>query len=83
MSRKVHARVIGTLDLAGGAGVGTVTIDRDAGLFVVRRLRSRRTFTLPLSTVATMVCQRIILAEVRERREAKKRAKKKNRRGGV
>jgi hypothetical protein len=73
MSRKVHVRVIAQLDGAGAPGVGTVTIDRDAGLFEVRRLRNRRVFTLPLATVATMVCQRIVFAELREKRATKKK----------
>lgn len=65
-------RVIGSLDIGGGAQVGTVTIDREAGLFSVRPLRRRREYVLPLSVVATMVCERIVRAELREKRAAKK-----------
>lgn len=71
MSRSRY-RVMGRLDGAGGARVGTVTIDRHTGIFEVRPLRRRRTFSMPLSTVADMVCRAIIFSEMHERRAAKK-----------
>lgn len=77
MSR-VRLRVIGRLDLASRVTEGTVTIERDAGLFEVRPLRRRRTYVLPLSTVADMVCQRIIKAELFTKR-LEKAARRKGR----
>jgi predicted nucleic acid-binding Zn ribbon protein len=55
------------------AQAATVTIDRSTHVVSVRPLRSRRTYDLPLSDVAEMVAQRIIIAEAREKRLAKKR----------
>ena len=74
---KSHFKVRDSLDGAGGAREGTVTIDRDAGLFHVRPLRRHRVYTLPLAMVATMVCRMIVAAEVREKKRAKKLARKK------
>lgn len=71
-----RARVYGQLDGAGGPVAGTVEIDREAGLFTVRPLRRRKTYTLPLATVATMVCQAIVRREVMERRAASKTKKR-------
>ena len=67
-------RVRGVLDGAGGARSGTVVIDRAAGLMHVRPLRSRRVYTMPLSMVADMICKRILMNEVHDKRAA--RAKK-------
>jgi len=67
---KSRFRVIGTFDLAGGAQVATVEIDRDSNIISVRPLRRRRTYSLPLTSVATWICQSIIRAEVRECRRA-------------
>jgi hypothetical protein len=64
--------VTGTLDGAGGRHKGTVLIDRDTGDFHVRPSRRRRLYTLPLSTVATMVCETIIRSELAEKRALKK-----------
>lgn len=71
--------VIGTLDGAGGRQKGTVEIDRETGDFHVRPFRRKRTYHLPLSTVATLVCKAVILGELREKQAAKK-AKKAGRR---
>jgi len=76
---KSRFKVVGTFDIAGGLQTATVEIDRVAGLFSVRPLRRRKTYVLPLSTVAAMVCRQIILAEHREKRAAKA-AKKKGKR---
>ena len=70
---KTRFRVVGRLDMASRQTVGTVIVDRAAGLFSVRPLRRRRLYTLPLSTVAEMVVRGIIMAELRERRAAKRR----------
>lgn len=71
-------RVVAPLDCAGGAIPGTVEIDREAGLFVVRPLRRRKTYVLPLSAVATMVCQALVRREVAEER-ARRKGKNKRR----
>jgi hypothetical protein len=74
---KAHFRVIDRLDMASGGGrVGTVTIDREGGLFIVRPYKRRITYVMPLAMVATMVCQRIIANEVVEKRRAKAARKK-------
>jgi hypothetical protein len=68
-------RVSGRLDSASRYQEGTVTVERNSGLFVVRPLRRRRTYTLPLSTVAEIVCQRIIRAEVTSKKAERKARK--------
>lgn len=68
MSRRARFRVAGErFDLA-RATEGTVTIDRDSGLFGVRPLRRRREYVLPLATVAGMVVRAIVLSEARAKR---------------
>jgi hypothetical protein len=80
MSRRVSRfRVLGRLDMAGGAIPGTVEVDRDAGTLGVRPLRRRRVYSLPLSVVATMVCQAIVNAEARQKRAAKANGKNRKR----
>jgi len=64
--RAAHFRVVGRLDMASRMTEGTVTIAN--GIFSVRRLRARHAFDLPLSTVADMVVQRLVKAEVFKRR---------------
>jgi hypothetical protein len=59
-----RSRVEGSFDKAGGSQVATVEIDRARGLFSVRPLRSRRVYTLPLSTVAEIVCHRVIITDM-------------------
>jgi hypothetical protein len=61
-------RVFGRFD---GASSATVEVDRSAGLIMIRPLRRRRVYTLPLAAVAEIVVFRIIAAEVREKRKAK------------
>jgi len=74
--KAAHFRVCGRLDMASRPSFGTVTIDREAGLFTVRPLRRRRVYTLPLSTVAELVVRGIIVAELREKRAAKRRGRR-------
>ena len=76
MGRRSRFPVIGQLDRVRPTR-GTVTVDRAAGLFEVRPYRSRKTYTLPLSTVAEIVVQKIIMAEVAERRAAKRKKRRK------
>lgn len=71
---KRHFRVIGALDGTGAPKVGKVTIAD--GFFQVRPLRRRRVYELALSDVATMVCRRIIILELAEKRAAKKKARR-------
>jgi hypothetical protein len=66
-------RIVGRLDNASRVQPGTVTISRTSGTFAVRPLRRRKEYILPLATVAEMVCQRVMRAELLERRAAKKR----------
>lgn len=70
--KKSRFRVVGTFDLAGGAQVATVEIDRASSIVSVRPFRRRRAYSLPLAAVAAWICQSIIRAEVRERRATKR-----------
>ena len=70
--KKSRFKVVGTFDLAGGAQMATVEIDRASGVVSVRPFRRRRAYSLPLATVAAWICQVIIRGEVRERRPAKR-----------
>ncbi len=76
MTRPARARVVGRFDQASRVQEATVTIDRAGGLFSVKPLRRRRSYTLPLAKVAEIVCQRVILAELAEKRRLKREAKK-------
>lgn len=73
---KYKCRVMGTFDMASGVQVATVIVDRDAGLISVRVLKKKRVYTLPLASVASMICGVIIRAELREKKAAKKAARK-------
>lgn len=73
MSRAVF-RVYGRLD---GATEGTVVIDRDTGLVSVRPLRRKRVYKLPLTWVAQTILERVVKAEIAEKRRAKKLARRK------
>lgn len=70
-------RVVGRFDRV-GVQEATVLVDRAAGLFTVRPLRRRKTYTLPLSTIAEIVVARITKAEV-AREKAEKRARRRGR----
>lgn len=67
--------VTGSLDGAGGRRKGTVMIDRASGDFIVRPRGRRRTYQLPLNTVADLVCAVIIKDELREKKALKKARK--------
>lgn len=73
MSRPARARVVGRFLLASRPTEATVEIDRGAGLFSVRPLRSRRVFTLPLALLAEICVQRIIRQEIAERKAARRK----------
>lgn len=64
MSRRVLIPVIGKLDGCGQMQRGTVIIERDAGLFTVRRRHCKTTYSLPLSTVADLVVLRVTRANI-------------------
>jgi hypothetical protein len=66
-----HFRICARLDES-RVQLGTVSIDRERGLFTVRPLRRRRTYTLPLDAVASMVVGRVLRAEVLEARKKKR-----------
>lgn len=68
-------KIVGRLDECRPQS-GTVTVDRDTGLFSVRPARRHRVYTLPLSTVAEIVVSKIIKAEIAEKRAAKKAKRK-------
>jgi predicted nucleic acid-binding Zn ribbon protein len=55
---------------------GTVEIDRSTGVFSVRPHRMHRKYELPLSDVAQMVVQRIVIAEAAEKKPRKKRVRR-------
>lgn len=74
--RPAKARVIGSFDRA-GMQAATVTMTRDGSpLFSVRPLRSRRTYELPLATVAAWCVQRIVKAELLKKKAEKAKARK-------
>jgi hypothetical protein len=73
--KRVHLRVLAPLDKS-APQPGTVTIDRDRGVFSVRPLRRKRVYELPLDVVASIVVQKIIKAEVAEARAAKRQRRK-------
>lgn len=64
--------VTARMDSAGGLQKGTVEIDRESGLVTIRPMGKHRTYTAPLSTVADIICQRIILNEMADSKRAKK-----------
>lgn len=55
-----------------GASAATVTIDRSNNFIAVRPHRQHRTYELRLEDVAQIIVERIIMAEVREKKAAKK-----------
>jgi hypothetical protein len=57
---------------------GTVTVERAVDLFVVRPLRRRRVYSMPLSQVAQIVVERVIKAEVAQRK-AERKARRRSR----
>lgn len=68
---KAKFRVIGRLDKAGGAQVGTVTIDRSNNVVEVRPLRRRKTWLFTLDQLVDLAVQRQIIAELREKKREK------------
>lgn len=54
----------------------TIEIDRGANLISVRPKGRRRTYTLPLSSVAEIICWRVIRAELLEKKREKALKKK-------
>jgi len=57
---------------------GTIEVDRTAGLISVRPKGRRRMYTLPLSTIAEIICYRVIRAELLEKKREKAKKKKFN-----
>ena len=79
MTRPAPIEILARLDTA-RTQRGTVTVEGAVDLFVVRPLRRRRTYALPLSVVAQMVVERVIRRELAEKRAAKKAARRARRR---
>lgn len=71
MSRVARFPTTAKFDRAAGTFRGTVYVDRAAGLVGARRLRCRRVYELPLSTIADFVCRTVLMSELRERRAEK------------
>jgi hypothetical protein len=65
-----------------GAGVDRGTLEVSPGFVRVRPFRRRRWYELPIDVVAAVVVQRVLMAEVAERRKAKLEARKARRRTG-
>ena len=72
-------RVRARMHMASRETEGTVTIDRDTGMFIVRPLRSRRTYELSLNDIAGDVVRRVLWAELMAKKR-EKAAKRKERR---
>lgn len=80
MARRSHYRVFSRLDMASRFIPGTVTITRgpagmQSTLFSVRPYRRRKIYTLPLNTVADLVVQALVRAELAEKRKNKRRSR--------
>lgn len=71
MARKARFKVYGRMD---GAPSATVEIDRASDLITVRPLRRRKTYTLPLASVAEMVIWRFARAEAAEKQSKRRKA---------
>jgi hypothetical protein len=72
VSRPAHFKVYGKF--RGGASMpGTVTIDRDVGLFTVRPYKKQTKYELPLSAVAEFVVWHCVKKDVKEEKARKKR----------
>ncbi len=67
--------VYAKLDGAGALKRGTVLIDRTSKEVIVRPLGSHKTYSLPLDTIATWICQQNLLVEMRDAKLAKKAKK--------
>jgi hypothetical protein len=76
MTRPARYRVLAPLDSTGAPQEGTVTLDRARGLFTVRPLRRHRVYELRIEDVAQMVCQRVLLAERRQKAKEKAERRK-------
>lgn len=76
MARVARFKIVGQFT-GGGKTPATVTIDRsDSPLFSVRPSRRRRTYEVTLAAVAEYVVWHIERKELKERRAAKKKARK-------
>lgn len=73
--RTARFRVEGRIDHAARHQVGIVEIS-PANTFRVRAWGRRKTYELALDTVARMVVEAVVLAEIRKKREAKVAARK-------
>jgi hypothetical protein len=70
--RKARIKVLGRIDCASSA---MVTIDR-SGLISVRPYRRHREYTLPLEAVARAIVYQVVMAELKEKKRAKRKVKR-------
>lgn len=75
---KNRFQVIGQFGFRPRITRGTVTIDRDSGIFTVRPHKSRRTYSVALSLVAEIISERVAKAEIRIAAKEKKHRKDKS-----
>ncbi len=63
-TQKIHIRVRGQLDGAGGEQEGRMVIDPVLGVVTVRPYNSKETYTRSLTDVANFICKTVILGKV-------------------
>jgi hypothetical protein len=63
----IRLKVTGRLN---GADGGSVSIDRERGLVIVRPKREKREYVMPLQTVAEIVVSRVVKLELQDRERA-------------
>jgi len=61
VSQHVHLDITGRVNASEGA---TIEVDRDREIMIVRPKAERRTYDLPLRTVAEMVVARVVKNEL-------------------
>jgi len=79
-TRPARTRCIAKLDRAAPRPT-EVTLDRAAGLFVVRHVGRRRRFELEIEVVAQMVAERVVHADLKKARREKALARAARRKG--
>lgn len=65
-------RVYAAVKVFGKGGGATVTIDRNNNFISVKPLRRHRAYEMRLEDVAQIICERIIMAELMEKKKLKK-----------
>lgn len=77
-ARKARFRIVARFDSAGAPVEGWFIVDRNSGVVEIRPLRRRAKYMTDLGTLATLTCQRQILA-ARNRKNLEKANKAKAR----